>query len=44
MKRPNGRKYSRDLRREEALKRQAERDKLTPKQQLEKNITVRVRK
>ena len=35
MKRPNGRKYSRDRRREEALKRQAERDKLAPKQQLE---------
>ena len=34
MKRPNGRKYPRDLRRDEALKRQEERDKRSPEEQL----------
>jgi hypothetical protein len=34
MKRPNGTATSREIRREEAEERQAERDKLTPEQQL----------
>ena len=34
MKRPNGSATSREIRREEAEERQAERDKLTPEQQL----------
>jgi len=35
MKRPNGCSKSRQMRREEAIERQVERDKLTPEQQLE---------
>jgi hypothetical protein len=35
MRRPNGCATSREIRREEALERQVERDKLTPEQQLE---------
>jgi len=34
MRRPNGRKYPRDLRGAEALKRQEERNKRTPEEQL----------
>ena len=34
MKRPNGRKYPRELRHEEALKRQEVRDKRSPEEQL----------
>jgi len=34
MKRPNGRKYPRELRRDEAIRRQEERDKRSPEEQL----------
>ena len=35
MKRPNGRNYTREMRQEEAFRRQEERIKLTPQQQLD---------